>query len=608
MPRTIRRLNDNIVNQIAAGEVIERPASAIKELVENAIDAGATHIDVTTRAGGKLLMRVVDNGHGMNADALSLAIERHCTSKLSDDLFDIHTLGFRGEALPSIGSVSRLNIRSKAVGEEFGWEIAVDGGRVTSPKPSPVQRGTVVEVKDLFHATPARLKFLKSDRAEANAVSETIKRIALAFPHIRFTTTIDDRPPSDLKACPDEGGFLKRMGQILGAQFAENALEIDAVREPARLTGFAGLPTFNRGNAQHQFIFVNGRPVRDKALIGAVRAAYADFVARDRHSVLVLFLDLPPQLVDVNVHPAKADVRFRDPGLIRGLIVGALKEAISGGGFRASNHSAADALAAFTGNATAADQRTYQAPQSGRTWQQSPFAPVSTDMAASGFRESAQQTFTHTAAPSSDLRPNAAVAEPEDNAYPLGVARAQLHENYIVSQTRDGLVIVDQHAAHERLVYEELKATLRQNGVEAQMLLVPEVIELGEDDIDKLCNHLDELARIGLVIERFGPGAVSVRQIPAILDKASIKTMITDIVDEIAEWGSITEVETRIDHICATMACHGSVRSGRRLLGPEMDALLRQMEVTPNSGQCNHGRPTYIELKLKDIARLFGRR
>ncbi|MEL7274710.1 MAG: DNA mismatch repair endonuclease MutL [Pseudomonadota bacterium] len=613
---TVRRLAENIVNQIAAGEVIERPASVVRELLDNAVDAGANRIDITTAGGGRARVRVADNGRGMSAKDLEMAVERHCTSKLTDDLGAIATLGFRGEALPSIGSVARLTIRSRRAEDETGWEIQVDGGRVSDVRPAPMNPGTIVEVADLFYATPARLKFLKTDRAEANATTDVIKRVVLGHPHIHFAVNGSDRQAVDYPATVES---TARLTQVLGDDFVENALEIDAEREGVELAGYTSLPTFNRGNAQHQYIYVNGRPVKDRQLTGAVRGAYMDFLSRYRHPVLALFITIDPALVDVNVHPAKAEVRFRDAQLVRGLIVGALREAISGAGHRASSEGGADLAAAFKPGglgekvaAMAAQHREaangafqtaghYQgAGNQNYDWTQSVHAPP-----PQGFEEQGQAGFEH------DMAPVSARAEPQEAGpvhAPLGAARAQVHKNYIVSQTDDGLVIVDQHAAHERLVYERMKAEMAANGIAGQMLLIPDIIEMPEEDANRLLDHAEGLTRFGLVIESFGPGSVAVRETPALLGEVDTKALLTDLVDEIAEWGSADGVGAKIDHVAATMACHGSVRSGRILQAQEMNQLLRDMEATPNSGQCNHGRPTYVALKLADIERLFGRR
>ncbi len=604
----IKRLNEVVINQIAAGEVIERPASVVKELVENAIDSGATRIDIITVAGGKSLIRVSDDGSGMSRDDLGLAVERHCTSKLGNDLMDIHSLGFRGEALPSIGAVSRLTIKTRREGDDTGWAISVHGGKVSGPKPTALSKGTIVEVADIFYATPARLKFLKSERAEANAISELVRRTIIAFPDIRFTLSGPDRTSQEYSATTGQDAALKRIAQVLGKDFLDNALEIDAERENVRLTGYAGLPTFNRGNAQHQFMYVNGRPVRDKALSGAIRGAYMDFLARHRHPVLALFLEIDPHYVDVNVHPAKADVRFRDPGLVRGLIVGALKQAITGAGHRASTENASDMMAAFQpGRGPASAPRPgasgfYGSSNADYDWQASPNRPVG------GFSDNAQAELGDMPLQSTDLRPHLETASDDHQALPLGAPRAQIHENYIVSQTSDGLVIIDQHAAHERLVYEAMKEALYSSPIAGQGLLIPEVVDMPEEDVDRLMKYVTQFEQLGLKIERFGPGAVAVRETPSMLGTVNCGELVRNLVDDIAEWGSADTLKDRLDHVAATMACHGSVRSGRRLQASEMDALLREMERTPNSGQCNHGRPTYVELKLKDIERLFGRR
>ncbi len=610
----IQRLGENIINQIAAGEVIERPASAVKELVENALDAGANRIDIVTAAGGKGLIRVSDNGSGMNREDLTLSVERHCTSKLTANLFDIKTLGFRGEALPSIGAVAQVTIRSRTVNSDTGWEISVNGGNLVAAKPSALNPGTIIEVRDLFFATPARLKFLKSDRAESNAITETIKRMVFAFPHVRFSISGSDRSTLEYPAAHSGKPYLERIGQVLGQDFLRNCLAIDAEREGIRLTGFAGLPTFNRGNSQHQFVFVNGRPVKDRALAGAIRAAYLDFLSRDRHAIVILFLEVPPELVDVNVHPAKSDVRFRDPALIRGLIVGGLKQTISEAGHRASTTNASNTMSSFRPDGVSKSGFSasgYGARATSPTnWRQSPYAPAGENPGTytQGFEEQSQPNIDGLNDLSTDARPATEPAPATTIALPLGAPRAQLHENYIISQTRDGLVVVDQHAAHERLVYEAMKTSLKTDGVESQLLLIPQVIDMAEEDVGRLCEHAPAFARLGLVFEQFGPGAIAVRETPSILGETNVAGLMADLSDEIAEWGTTATLEDRIDHECATMACHGSVRSGRRLRIEEMNALLRQMEATPNSGQCNHGRPTYIELKLIDIERLFGRR
>lgn len=613
---SVKKLSDAVVNRIAAGEVVERPASVVKELVENAIDAAARRIEVVTAGGGKTLLRVTDDGFGMTRDDLMLAIERHCTSKLAeDDLLDIRTLGFRGEALPSIGAVARLTIATRHRSETHGWEVTVCGGAVDGPRPAALPEGTWIEVADLFFATPARLKFLKSDRAEAAAITETVRRLALAHPEIRFALAGSDRSPADFAATRGVSARGERIAQVVGRAFVENAAEIDAEREGVRLTGFAGLPTYNRANSLQQYLFVNGRPVRDKLMLGALKGAYRDVLAGNRYPAAVLFIDLDPHEVDVNVHPTKADVRFRDPGLVRGLIVGAIRQAIAETGPRSATTNARDTLKAMSpkggpGGTGASAWR--PAPPAAYDWRSSPWRPAgngtgpAAPATARGFAEDA--TVLDPDMPPSADAAEATVGGGDASAHPLGAARAQLHETYIVAQTADGIVIVDQHAAHERLVYERLKASLAERGVERQILLIPEVVELPADDVERLLERAEELAETGLVIEAFGPGAVAVRETPSLIGKADIGALIRDLADDLAEWETATRLAERLDHIAATMACHGSVRAGRRLRPEEMNALLRDMEATPNSGQCNHGRPTFVELKLADIERLFGRR
>jgi len=596
---TIRQLSETLINQIAAGEVIERPASAAKELIENALDAGATRIEVATAGGGKTLLRVTDNGSGMAPGELELAIRRHCTSKLDTDLLDIRTLGFRGEALPSIGSVARLSLLSRTADASEGAEISVTGGKVEPVRPAAANRGTVVEVRDLFFATPARLKFMKSEKAEASAISDVVRRMAIAFPHVRFVLSGSDRTTLEFPATGTDR--LARIAQVLGRDFRDNAIEIDAEREGVRLTGFAGVPTFNRGNSLHQFAFVNGRPVQDKLLWSALRAAYAETIPHGRYPVAVLSIEIDPALVDVNVHPAKSDVRFRDPGLVRGLVIGAIREALGREGDRAATTGASGLMRAFRPEA--------QRPATAWTPAASPYRPF--EPAASMPLRAEQAGFAEFATPSARSEPVFTAQQPvPDDApqqHPLGAARAQLHENYIVAQTQDGLVIVDQHAAHERLVFEAMRNALHSRAVPAQALLIPEIIDLPEDDCDRLVAHAEEFATLGLGIERFGPGAIAVRETPAMLGEMDAAGLIRQLADELAEWDTANGLKEKLEYLAATMACHGSVRSGRRMRPEEMNALLRQMEATPGSGQCNHGRPTYIELKLSDIERLFGR-
>ena len=601
----IRKLPNGLINRIAAGEVIERPSSVVKELVENAVDAGARHIDVTFTQGGRELIRVVDDGSGMDADELALAIERHATSKLnSDDLLDIRTMGFRGEALPSIGAVSRLTITSRPQGNENGHEIRVEGGAVMPVKPAATTPGTRVDVRDLFYAVPARLKFLKSERSETNETIDVMRRIALANPEVAFTFTAGERTNLNYgDAGLDPDARFKRVREVMGREFAENALLIDHEREGVRLSGYAGLPTLNRSQANMQFVFVNNRPVRDKQLSGAVRAAYMDFLARYRHPMVALFIDLDPHEVDVNVHPAKAEVRFRDPGLVRSLIVGGLKTALANAGHRASTtvgEATFSALRPAQGGMPLGHQHDYAPrPSAG-------FAEQATSYQAPLPHEAVSE-FENFGSPSADSRAHENAPAPEAFDKPLGAARAQVHENYIIAQTADGMVIIDQHAAHERLVYERFKKALAEAGVATQMMLVPEVVELDEASVSRLTSRKSELAELGLVLEEFGGNTIVVRETPAVLGEADVQGLVKDLADDLAEIGEGHSLRERIDHVLATMACHGSVRSGRRLRGEEMDALLREMEATPHSGQCNHGRPTYVELKLKDIERLFGR-
>ena len=600
---TLRLLPPTTVNRIAAGEVVERPASAIKELVENAIDAGATRIEVTIRDGGTTAIVVADDGSGMSKEELALAVERHATSKLDgDDLEHIKTLGFRGEALPSIGSIARMTITSRVRGADQAWAIRLDGGAKSGPAPAAHPVGTTVEVRDLFFATPARLKFLKAARTELTHAVDAVKRLAMAHPDVAFTVSDGER--TILKLASIQGSLLDsrldRLAAIMGNEFAANALPVDADREGTRLTGHIGLPTFNRGNAQQQFLFVNGRPVRDKLLIGAVRGAYRDFLAHDRHPLLALFLDVPSEDVDVNVHPMKAEVRFRDAGLIRGLIVSALKHALDAAGHRASTTVGTAALGAFRP----------VAPHSGGgslLWQSQRSSFISPRLAEEGLAYQAPLSGLSTQ-PSARAEMNDVATAAAAPQWPLGVARGQLHETYIVAQTEDGIVIVDQHAAHERLVYEEMKDALAQNGIARQALLIPEVVELDDADARRIAEHASELAEFGLIVEPFGAGAVVVRETPALLGEVDAAALVRDLADDLAEHGEAIVLKDRLADISSTMACHGSVRAGRRLNAEEMNALLRQMEATPNSGQCNHGRPTYVELKLADIERLFGRR
>ncbi|NUH65396.1 DNA mismatch repair endonuclease MutL [Sulfitobacter sp. S0837] len=608
----IRQLDDSAINRIAAGEVVERPASAVKELVENAIDAGARRITVEYADGGKTMIRVTDDGCGIAPDDLSLALSRHATSKIDgSDLLDIHTFGFRGEALPSLGAVGRLTITSRAAGYD-GAEITVDGGRTGEVRPAALNSGTIVTLRDLFFATPARLKFLRTDRAEAQAIGDVIKRLAMAEPFVRFVlrdVSGDGKGRDVFRAEAEQGDLFEalhgRLGQVLGREFAENALPIDAMREGLHLTGFAALPTYSRGSAVAQYLFVNGRPVRDKLLTGALRGAYFDFLSRDRHPAAALFVECPPSLVDVNVHPAKSEVRFRDPGLARGLIVSALRHALAEAGHRASTTVAQATLGAMQPEPQGA--RVYQMDRAGMQ-RPSPAAREAAYQAqAPGFAETAGVWGRVEGTPMSDAPVAEAPSETSAPDYPLGTARGQVHENYIIAQTANGMVIVDQHAAHERLVYEKLKRQMNDNGVAAQALLIPEIVELSANDCARLLELADDLAKLGLGIEAFGGSAIAVRETPAILGTVNARALILDVLDELDEGDSSNILQAKIEAILSRVACHGSIRSGRWMRAEEMNALLREMEATPHSGQCNHGRPTYVELKLADIERLFGR-
>ena len=606
----IRQLDDSAINRIAAGEVVERPASAVKELVENAIDAGATRITVDVADGGKTLIRVTDDGCGIPPKELPLALSRHATSKIDgSDLLNIHTFGFRGEALPSLGAVGRLTISSRAPGHDAA-SIRVSGGQMEPAKPAALRAGTVVELRDLFFATPARLKFMRTDRAEAQAVTDTVKRLAMAEPAITFVlrdVSGGGEGRVVFRADAENGDLFDalhgRLGHILGREFSENALKIDATREGLRLFGYAALPTYSRGAAVAQYLFVNGRPVRDKMLTGALRAAYFDFLSRDRHPAAALFVDCDPTLVDVNVHPAKSEVRFREPGLARGLIVSTLRHALAEAGHRASTTVAGATLGAMRAEPTGARVYQMDRPSLG--------ARISGYKAqAPGFSEMAETYSARVVEAPEPIQPeqpvtDASVVPPEQ--FPLGAARGQVHENYIIAQTETGMVIVDQHAAHERLVYEKLKNQMAENGVASQALLIPDIVELSEGDCARLLEISDDLESMGLFIEPFGGGAIAVRETPAILGEINAKALIHDILDELADQGASQTVQAQIEAILSRVACHGSIRSGRRMRAEEMNALLREMEATPHSGQCNHGRPTYVELKLADIERLFGR-
>lgn len=606
----IRQLDETAINRIAAGEVVERPASAVKELVENAIDAGARRITIEVAHGGKSLIRVRDDGCGMSAAQLPLALARHATSKIDgSDLLDIRSFGFRGEALPSLGAVGRLKIISRAAGGE-AHDIRVTGGVMEPVRPAALSQGTVVELRDLFYATPARLKFLRTERAEMQAIGDVVRRLAMAEPGVGFTLReVSDAPREVLRLEAESGDLFDalagRLGAVIGRAFIENAVRIEAEREGLCLRGYAGLPTFSRGAAVAQYVFVNGRPVRDRLLLGALRAAYRDVLSRDRHPVAALFLECAPERVDVNVHPAKSEVRFREPGLPRGLIVSALRHALAEAGHRASSTVGEGVLGAFRAEPAAGAARVYQMDRPRgetvarvRDWQAPELAEDGADWAPAQSSDAASGP-----APSGRVE----TAEPSGTEQPLGAARAQIHENYIIAQTEAGLVIVDQHAAHERLVYERLKRQMGENGVARQALLIPEIVTLGEDAAARVLEQAGDLAALGLVIEAFGPGTIAVRETPAILGPVEAAPLLRDMLDEIDALGESEALRGRLDAVLSRIACHGSIRSGRRMTGEEMNALLREMEATPKSGQCNHGRPTYVSLALSDIERLFGR-
>ena len=589
-PPVIRALDEAAINRIAAGEVVERPASAVKELVENALDAGAGRVVVDYAAGGKTLIRVTDDGCGMAAADLPLAVARHATSKIDgSDLLDIRSFGFRGEALASLGAVGRLTITSRAEGQD-GAEISVAGGRETAVRPAAASQGTVVELRDLFFATPARLKFLRSERAEAQAIAEVLRRLSMAEPGVGFALNevVEGEAPRVIFRADGEAGefdqaLKARLTRVLGREFSDNAIWVDQERDGLRLQGYAALPTYSRGSSVQQYVLVNGRPVQDKLLLTALRVAYFDVLSRDRHPAAVLNLIADPERVDVNVHPAKAEVRFREPDAARSLIISGLRSVLSQGAQRASSTVAGATFAAFRHRGM--PERPSQAlTNRSFIWQ----AP-----AQAGFAET----------PSARFEPELTGAERN----PLGAARAQVHENYIIAQTETGIVIIDQHAAHERLVYERLKRQMAEHGIAAQALLIPEIVELSPTYAARVVEASGDLARLGLVVEPFGGAAVAVRETPAILGQVSAKALLADVLDELDQIGT-EGLSSRIDAILSRMACHGSVRSGRQMRVEEMNALLREMEATPSSGQCNHGRPTYVELKLADIERLFGRR
>ncbi|MDA0781404.1 MAG: DNA mismatch repair endonuclease MutL [Rickettsiales bacterium] len=618
-------LSPTTINRIAAGEVIERPASVVKELVENAIDAGSTQIDVVVNNGGRNLVSVADNGKGMTADELDLCLERHATSKLSDDdLFDINFLGFRGEALPSIGSVSRMTVTSRHEGENDAWAIKVDGGEKSEVFPAQISRGTKIEVRDLFFATPARLKFLKTEKTETIYIQEVITKLAMANPHVGFTLKNEKK---ELINTSKGGKLNERLNDLISRDFDANSIEVDTAREGIRLHGYACLPTYSKGTANSQYIFVNNRPVKDKLLLGSIRAAYQDFLARDRYPVVALFFELANGEVDVNVHPTKAEVRFRDNGLVRGLIVSTLKNALSTAGHRASSTVSAHALSAFKPSSepqNASKIAAFPRPSYSdvnRNFgayfpnKENEVRPALNEKIAEFRQPSASATVPQEQLFSKEQQLVSVRHEPveedvvvNDNNYPLGISRCQLHETYIVAQTKGGIVIVDQHAAHERLVYERMKEAMDGKGVSSQRLLIPEVVELSPMEAMRVFEQKEALQKMGLIIDKFGDSAIVVRETPALLGEVDAQGLIKNLANDLEEHGEILNVQESFEHVCGTMACHGSVRSGRRLNLHEMNAILRDMEKTPYSGQCNHGRPTYVELKLNDIEKLFGRR
>lgn len=576
----IRLLPPVLISRIAAGEVIERPASALKELLENALDAGATELEIALEQSGKNLIRVTDNGSGMAREELELAVERHATSKLPDDeaLFHIQSFGFRGEALPSIGSVSRMRLTSTPHGAKESWSLRVEGGEKHPPEPTRLQPGTVVEVRDLFFATPARLKFLKSDKAELQQCVQVVERLALAYPDVGFTLLSEGKKLRRFTS----GTKAERIAQVLGKDFLENAVAIEIGREGLQLAGYAGLPTFTRTSAAGQYFYVNSRPVKEKALLGSVRAAYQDFISHTQHGQVLLFLEIPPEELDVNVHPAKTEVRFRDSRAVTSLLITGIKQALSEAGHRATNTLSGQAISAFQYAYTPSSRPSY------------------------GAREAAAMLYQPLPGARHFLPEPEAQTTPQHD-YPLGSAVAQIHETYILAQTKDGFVMVDQHAAHERLVYERMKALQVGTTPATQKLLLPEMVELTSGQALAVSEHIAALQQLGFVLEVAGDRAVVVREVPAILKDADLQKLIRAIADDLEEHGHPIAAHGAIEHICETLACHGSIRAGRRLNIAEMNALLREMEATPHSGQCNHGRPTYITLSLKEIEKLFGR-
>jgi DNA mismatch repair protein MutL len=608
---SIRRLPEHLVNRIAAGEVVERPASALKELVENAIDAGACRVDVRLSGGGMDGIEVIDDGCGMTPGDMTLALERHATSKLPDELVkdgaieNVATLGFRGEALPSIASVARLTLESRVRGAE-GWARMVDNGTLIAEGPAGIPPGTRVRVESLFERVPARRKFLRSARSEYAACLDVVKRLAMARPDIAFSLEHDGRRAVQVAAGES---LQQRVAALTDKGMIDNGVAVDFTREGLTLGGIAGLPTFNRGIADHQYLFVNGRPVKDRLLIGAIRGAYAEMMPRDRHAMVALFLDVPADAVDVNVHPAKTEVRFREPSLVRGLIVSGLRRALDEAGHRSVRRPSEDAMAAWTSEGARASREGW-----GRATPddvgENPYSPSQGERLNLWDRQySVQDRRASFTALVPQARAEPAYAPlPETTHFPMGVARGQVAKTYIVAEAADGLVLVDQHAAHERLVLERMRKAMAEGGVASQALLLAEVIELDEPACDRLEARAAELSEFGLDLERFGPRAMLVRAVPALLGQSDVIGLVTDLADELAAFDEALSLKERLDHVAATMACHGSVRAGRILSVAEMNALLREMEVTPHSGQCNHGRPTWVKLAHGDIEKLFGRK
>ncbi|AGA64230.1 DNA mismatch repair protein MutL [Liberibacter crescens BT-1] len=587
----IKKLSEKVVNQIAAGEVIESPASAVKELIENALDADATHVEITTSAGGKSFIRVSDNGYGMTPDELSMAVQRHCTSKIFNDLDKIYTFGFRGEALPSIGAIAQLTLISRSAEQDCGAQIIISGGKVSLVQPAATNPGTIVEIKNLFFEVPARLKFLKSEQIEANAIKEVVKRIAISYPNVRFTLSGINR--SKLDFLPTPGDLMSRVAQVLGETFYENSIELNKVSKDISLKGYVGIPTFNRANTNQQYLFVNGRPVQDKLLFSAVRASYTETIPKGRYPVVVLLLNIDQTMVDVNVHPAKSDVRFRNPAIVRNFIIDTIRQALIRKGLVTSSTLSTSMLSSF--------HNKFGKPLLNKELdiKYSPSYPSHLT-----FQEE-QKIFVDYSPPG--ITPITNAVAQDEIPYPLGIACAQIHQNYIISQTHDRVVIIDQHAAHERILFEKMRKILEKERLTSQKLLIPEIIDFIEEECNLIMAHADHLHKLGLIVERFGAGAIAIRETPTILGKFNASALLRDLLDEIIDDHTTDCLFNKLEQTLATMACHASIKSGRKMQIEEMNALLREMEKTPNSSQCNHGRPTFIELKLRDIEKLFGR-